>query len=72
MKVCVCFVSCCLVSDVVRFLIGTPGNHALPAYSIQAHPALVSDEERNGMYLTYTKSDEGGYSTPLVYVEWEE
>jgi hypothetical protein len=53
------------------FVQGTGGNHALPAYSIQAHPALVNDPSKNAMYLTYTKSDENAYTTPLVYVEFE-
>lgn len=58
--------------------LGPIGNHALGAYSIQAHPALVSpNSTKNEMYITYTKNDEAehgdiaGYTTPLVYVEFE-
>ncbi|KAF7189604.1 hypothetical protein HII31_09048 [Pseudocercospora fuligena] len=59
------------------FYTGPRGNHPLGAYSVQAHPSLTYGEKRNGMYLTYTKNDEpergdiAGYTTPLIYVEFE-
>ncbi|KAL9529254.1 hypothetical protein SMMN14_06893 [Sphaerulina musiva] len=65
-------------TQAVQFYKGPIGNHALGAYSIQAHPALVSpNSTKNEMYITYTKNDEAehgdiaGYTTPLVYVEFE-
>jgi hypothetical protein len=47
------------------------------AYSVQAHPALVSSQSsKNEMYITYTKNDKreegaANYTTPLIHVEFE-
>ncbi len=64
-------------SDDSVFL-GPRGDHALGAYSVQAHPALISpNSNKNEMFITYTKNDEAengsiaGYTTPLVYIEFE-
>lgn len=59
-----------------KFYSGVNGDHALPAYSLQAHPAMRTSPQDNSMFLTYTKCDVGAndvtvYTTPLVYVEWE-
>lgn len=60
-----------------KFYSAVNGNHGLPAYSIQAHPRLLANENENGIYVTYTKCDVGAnneviYTSPLVYVEWED
>jgi hypothetical protein len=60
-----------------KFFSGINGTHSLPAYSIQAHPSFLRDANEHAMYITYTKNDKGPnleaiYTTPLVYVEWEE
>lgn len=61
-----------------RFYTGLAGRHFLGAYSVQAHPALGFGEEGDGVFLTWTRNDgqdeEGrivGYTTPLVWVEFE-
>ncbi|KIW04285.1 uncharacterized protein PV09_04582 [Verruconis gallopava] len=60
-----------------KFYSGANGTASLPAYSIQAHPGMLRDEDENAIYITYTKCDRDQsntvvYSTPLVYVEWED
>lgn len=61
-----------------QFYKGVNGTHGLGAQSVQAHPSLLrGGEDGNGMYLTYTKVDMGPqqetvYSTPLVYIEWDD
>lgn len=60
-----------------HFYTGPRGNHPLGAYSVQAHPSLATNPHKNDMYITYTRSDEPerpdipGYTTPLIYVEFE-
>ncbi|KAI5363252.1 hypothetical protein Slin14017_G069330 [Septoria linicola] len=65
-------------TQAVQIYTGPRGDHALGAYSVQAHPALVPpNSNKNEMYITYTKNDEAengsiaGYTTPLVHVEFE-
>ncbi|GIZ41183.1 hypothetical protein CKM354_000449800 [Cercospora kikuchii] len=65
-------------TQAVQIYTGPRGNHALGAYSVQAHPDMVPrNSTKNEMYITYTKNDEAqkgeiaGYTTPLVYVEFE-
>jgi hypothetical protein len=58
------------------FYKGVSGNYSLSAYSIQAHPAMTKNIPRNGIFVTYTKTDviapdTNRYTTPLVYVQWE-
>ena len=48
-----------------------PGNSSIPTYSMQAHPSLVSDPTVNDIYVSYTKSDVGMYTTPVYRIEWE-
>jgi hypothetical protein len=61
-----------------QFHRGVNGSHDLGARSVRAHPGLLSEgEEDVGMYMTYTKCDVGlrgevVYSTPLVFIEWED
>ncbi|ORX36516.1 hypothetical protein BD324DRAFT_629168 [Kockovaella imperatae] len=51
------------------------GNYSLGAYSMQAHPALVSSPWTNEIYVSYTKNDivqnKNLYTQPLIKIEWE-
>ncbi|KAI1323830.1 hypothetical protein F5Y16DRAFT_329474 [Xylariaceae sp. FL0255] len=60
-----------------QFYSGVNGNYSLGAYSLQAHPDLLSSHSAstNEIYLTYTKNDVVGdnvslYTTPLIHVVW--
>ncbi|SMR50400.1 unnamed protein product [Zymoseptoria tritici ST99CH_3D1] len=60
----------------IRFYDGPNGNFSLPAYSIQAHPAMMEfNPSLKSMLLTYTKVDQDSrgnavYSHPLIYAQW--
>lgn len=58
-----------------HFYSATNGNYFLGAYSLQAHPDLLSSSSENAIYLTYTKNDYTNnanyYTTPLILVQWE-
>ncbi|KZV82135.1 hypothetical protein EXIGLDRAFT_685238 [Exidia glandulosa HHB12029] len=58
-----------------QFYSGENGNFMFGAYSLQAHPELVTGG-KNEIYLTYTKNDViddnvAVYSTPLIKVQWQ-
>lgn len=56
------------------FFTGPNGNTPFWAYSIQAHPGLSQGKDEGGedvIYVSYTKVDKEGYTTPLVRVAWD-
>jgi hypothetical protein len=59
-----------------KFHSGVNGNYSLSAYSIQANPALITDQNANEIFVSYTKVDVNSrghaiYTTPLTLVEWQ-